>query len=46
MTQTVATDPTVTVTADVPERCDRCGSFVGHADRIDEAGTDRLEVEG
>ncbi len=26
MTQTVATDPTVTVTADVPERCDRCGA--------------------
>jgi hypothetical protein len=26
MTQTVATDPTVTVTADLPERCDRCGA--------------------
>jgi hypothetical protein len=26
MTQTVATDPTVTVTTDLPERCDRCGA--------------------
>jgi hypothetical protein len=26
MTQTVATDPTVTVTADLTERCDRCGA--------------------
>ena len=26
MTQTVANDPTVTVTADLTERCDRCGA--------------------
>jgi hypothetical protein len=26
MTQTVATDPTVTVTTELPERCDRCGA--------------------
>lgn len=26
MTQTVATDPTVTLTTDVTERCDRCGA--------------------
>ena len=26
MTQTATTEPTVTVTADLPERCDRCGA--------------------
>jgi hypothetical protein len=26
MTQTVTTEPTVTVTTDLPERCDRCGA--------------------
>ena len=26
MTQALATEPTITVTADLPERCDRCGA--------------------
>ena len=26
MTQIVATEPTVTITAELPERCDRCGA--------------------